>query len=99
MATVASQLILHPVVSQSLKILSTTVGRDKVRGESHRSYLWFMALPRSSGRSNTLQGSTPGFSFLQTVEQMPQNGTPSNPTLHLGANVRYVPTIYSAANR
>ena len=31
MATVASQVILHPVVSQSLKILSTTIGRDKVR--------------------------------------------------------------------
>jgi len=31
MATVASQLILHPVVSQGLKVLSTTVGRDKVR--------------------------------------------------------------------
>ena len=31
MATVASQVILHPVVSQGLKVLSTTVGRDKVR--------------------------------------------------------------------
>lgn len=31
MATVASQVILHPAVSHSLKILSTTVGRDKVR--------------------------------------------------------------------
>jgi len=30
MATVASQLILHPVVSQGLKVLSTTIGRDKV---------------------------------------------------------------------
>jgi len=30
MATAASQVILHPVVSQGLKVLSTTVGRDKV---------------------------------------------------------------------
>ena len=34
MATVASQVILHPVVSQGLKVLSTTVGRDKVRMQS-----------------------------------------------------------------
>ena len=34
MATVASQVILHPVMSQGLKILSTTVGRDKVSGQN-----------------------------------------------------------------
>ena len=39
MATVASQLILHPVVSQGLKVLSTTVGRDKVRVWPRRLYL------------------------------------------------------------
>ena len=39
MATVASQLILHPVVSQGVKILSTTVGRDKVRAILYRVYL------------------------------------------------------------
>lgn len=31
MATVAQQVILHPAVSQSLKVWSTTLGRDKVR--------------------------------------------------------------------
>lgn len=42
MATVASQVILHPVVSQGLKILSTTVGRDKVRVQSRRDLTqWF----------------------------------------------------------
>ncbi|KAF8516143.1 peroxisomal biogenesis factor [Hysterangium stoloniferum] len=29
MASIASQIILHPVVSQSLKLWSTTIGRDK----------------------------------------------------------------------
>jgi hypothetical protein len=31
MANVASQIILHPTASSTLKILGTTVGRDKVR--------------------------------------------------------------------
>ena len=31
MANVASQIILHPTASASLKVLGTTVGRDKVR--------------------------------------------------------------------
>lgn len=31
MANVASQIILHPTASASLKILGTTLGRDKVR--------------------------------------------------------------------
>ena len=31
MADVASQIILHPTASASLKILGTTLGRDKVR--------------------------------------------------------------------
>lgn len=30
MASVASQLVLHPVTSQSIKLLNTTNGRDKV---------------------------------------------------------------------
>ena len=30
MATIASQVVLHPVVSQSLKVGGTTLGRDKV---------------------------------------------------------------------
>ncbi|KZT06820.1 peroxisomal biogenesis factor 11 [Laetiporus sulphureus 93-53] len=30
MSTVASQLILHPFVSQTLKVLGTTLGRDKI---------------------------------------------------------------------
>jgi hypothetical protein len=31
MANVASQVILHPTASATLKVLGTTVGRDKVR--------------------------------------------------------------------
>lgn len=34
MAAIASQVVLHPVVSQSLKMGHTTVGRDKVRKQS-----------------------------------------------------------------
>lgn len=30
MADVASQVILHPLVSQSIKVLATTLGRDKI---------------------------------------------------------------------
>lgn len=30
MAIIASQVVLHPVVSQSLKVGGTTLGRDKV---------------------------------------------------------------------
>ena len=30
MADIASQLVFHPVVSQSLKLLATTLGRDKL---------------------------------------------------------------------
>ncbi|KAI0639255.1 peroxisomal biogenesis factor 11 [Trametes polyzona] len=30
MASVASQLILHPVTSQSIRVLNTTIGRDKL---------------------------------------------------------------------
>ncbi|KAF9787050.1 peroxisomal biogenesis factor 11 [Thelephora terrestris] len=45
MATVASQLILHPVVSQGVKILSTTVGRDKASRAIQffaRFYAWLL---------------------------------------------------------
>jgi len=45
MSTAASQLILHPVLSQSLKVLSTTLGRDKVyRGIQNfaRFYAWYL---------------------------------------------------------
>jgi hypothetical protein len=31
MANVASQIILHPTASATLKVLGTSVGRDKVR--------------------------------------------------------------------
>ena len=89
MATVASQLILHPVVSQGLKILSTTVGRDKVRVANTRVYPGVSSLLRSrpTERSKTLRGSTLGYSFLPITKQMLQSGVLSNLTLHWGANV------------
>ncbi|CAL1696123.1 unnamed protein product [Somion occarium] len=37
MTTIASQVVLHPVVSQSLKLLGTTLGRDKL----YRSVQYF----------------------------------------------------------
>lgn len=30
MADIASQVVLHPLVSQSIKLLGTTLGRDKI---------------------------------------------------------------------
>ncbi|KAG6885443.1 hypothetical protein C0993_001523 [Termitomyces sp. T159_Od127] len=45
MASVASQLILHPVVSRSLKYTSTTVGRDKAyRAVQYfaRFFAWYL---------------------------------------------------------
>lgn len=45
MATVASQLVLHPTVSQSLKILATTAGRDKLYRAVQffaRFYVWLL---------------------------------------------------------
>ncbi|KAI0735331.1 peroxisomal biogenesis factor [Earliella scabrosa] len=45
MASVASQVVLHPVTSQSLKVLSTTLGRDKLyRGIQYfaRFFAWLL---------------------------------------------------------
>lgn len=33
MATIASQIIMHPTATQTLKVLGTTLGRDKVSFE------------------------------------------------------------------
>ena len=88
MAMVASQLVLHPVVSQGLKILSTTVGRDKVREKALASpHRWLTRPSRSIEPFNTSQGSMPGCFFLPTTKQMPQSGTLSKLTLPWGANV------------
>ncbi|KAK7694499.1 hypothetical protein QCA50_001685 [Cerrena zonata] len=45
MATIASQVVLHPVVSQSLKVGGTTLGRDKLyRAIQYfaRFFAWFL---------------------------------------------------------
>ncbi|KAI0762839.1 peroxisomal biogenesis factor [Fomes fomentarius] len=45
MTSVASQVVLHPVTSQSLKVLSTTIGRDKLyRAVQYfaRFFAWFL---------------------------------------------------------
>jgi len=61
MATAASQIVLHPVVSQGLKILSTTVGRDKVyRAFQYfaRFYAWLLLSSNSgadAAKWNTLK--------------------------------------------
>jgi peroxin-11B len=51
MATIASQVVLHPFVSNGLKFGGTTVGRDKVypttsRMMSFQIYLEKLDLPR-----------------------------------------------------
>ena len=35
MASIASQIVLHPTVSQTLKVLGTTLGRDKARASHY----------------------------------------------------------------
>ncbi|KAH9857921.1 peroxisomal biogenesis factor 11 [Lenzites betulinus] len=45
MASIASQVVLHPVTSQSMRVLSTTLGRDKVyRGVQYfaRFFAWLL---------------------------------------------------------
>ncbi|KAF7789908.1 hypothetical protein EIP86_000856 [Pleurotus ostreatoroseus] len=42
MASVAAQLVFHPVVSQSLKVWSTTLGRDKVVQYFARFLAWYL---------------------------------------------------------
>ncbi|KAI0824197.1 peroxisomal biogenesis factor 11 [Trametes gibbosa] len=45
MASIASQVVLHPVTSQSMRVLSTTLGRDKVyRGIQYfaRFFAWLL---------------------------------------------------------
>ncbi|KAI0724401.1 peroxisomal biogenesis factor [Cerioporus squamosus] len=45
MASIASQVVLHPVTTQSLKVLSTTLGRDKLyRGIQYfaRFFAWLL---------------------------------------------------------
>jgi len=47
MANVASQVILHPTASAALKVLGTTVGRDKVYRASQyfaRFFAWYLIL-------------------------------------------------------
>ncbi|KAL7285646.1 hypothetical protein ACG7TL_000751 [Trametes sanguinea] len=45
MASIASQVVLHPVTSQSLRVLNTTIGRDKLyRGVQYfaRFFAWLL---------------------------------------------------------
>ncbi|KAG8738511.1 Peroxisomal membrane protein PMP27 [Ceratobasidium sp. 414] len=63
MADIASQLVFHPVVSQSIKVLATTLGRDKLYRTVQyfaRFLAWFL-LTRGSkleaGRWNSLKAA------------------------------------------
>lgn len=60
MSTAASQIILHPTVSQSLKVLSTTVGRDKVSTPNIFTTC-INIFSRSTEQSRTLLDSMLGF--------------------------------------
>ncbi|THH07629.1 hypothetical protein EW145_g3260 [Phellinidium pouzarii] len=45
MTTIAAQVILHPAATQSLKVLGTTLGRDKIYRAAQyfaRFYAWFL---------------------------------------------------------
>ena len=41
MSNLASQLVLHPVVSRTLKLWATTAGRDKVK--QAMTYGWILS--------------------------------------------------------
>ena len=82
MASIASQVILHPVTSQSLKVLSVTMGRDKVRScvsaiciVAERVACSFIVL------SNTLRGSSPGCCSREGTRFMLHDGTLSSRNL------------------
>ncbi|KAG6820378.1 hypothetical protein H0H93_001349 [Arthromyces matolae] len=85
MATIASQVILHPVVSQSLKFGSTTVGRDKAyRAIQYfaRFFAWYLSnkgLKLDAARWNALK------SHLGTARKLLRLGKPLE---HLQAALR-----------
>ena len=66
MASVASQLILHPAASQTLKVLATTLGRDKAIHFFLKYYLRAIANLENDYRSIVLSSisrvSSPGIS-------------------------------------
>jgi hypothetical protein len=80
MANVASQVILHPTASSTLKILGTTVGRDKVRNMYFPRTRLHPLIPvwetdRSTGRHSSLHVSSRGISFQEVVKPMLCAGT------------------------
>ena len=78
MANLASQVILHPTASATLKVLGTAVGRDKVRSlhvyVSHVAATYQSGNHRSTGRHNTLHASLRGISFQEAIKLMPFAG-------------------------
>ncbi|KAF8898611.1 peroxisomal biogenesis factor 11 [Infundibulicybe gibba] len=85
MATIASQVILHPLVSQSLKFGGTTLGRDKAyRAVQYfaRFYAWYLlskGQPTEAARWATLKA------HLGTARKLMRLGKPLE---HLQAALR-----------
>jgi hypothetical protein len=76
---VASQLILHPTVTQSLKLLSTTAGRDKVEQvlpfPVSSVVLLFFTMNRHTELFNSSLGSSPGISPYKARRIAQNDGT------------------------
>jgi len=96
MASVASQIVLHPVVSQSLKVAGTTLGRDKLyRAIQYfaRFFAWFL-LSRGykiqAARWNALK------SHLALGRKLMRLGKPME---HLQAALRAVNSSAAAAEQ
>jgi hypothetical protein len=74
MASIASQIILHPAVSESLKFGGTTLGRDKVSNPQDCSTPIFDNRIRPTGLSNTLRVSTPGILLIRVTKPKLHDG-------------------------
>ncbi|EAU92839.1 peroxisomal biogenesis factor [Coprinopsis cinerea okayama7 len=77
MAAIASQLVFHPAVNQSLKYAATTVGRDKVyRAVQYfaRFYAWYL-LTRGDDKANAARW-TALKSHLGTARKLMRLGKP-----------------------
>jgi hypothetical protein len=79
LTTATGQLVMHPVVSKSLKIWATTLGRDKVSQGCWSLGMHTHSIYRLTVLSNTLRVST-RISFLLEVIKSRHSGGPLSKT-------------------
>lgn len=91
-ANVAQQVVLHPSVSQTLRLWSATLGRDKVHAHDVVPLvLVLMPLPRPTVPCSISRVSWHGCSFQEGIKSKPHDGTHSRITLPWAGNVRPTP--------